>query len=144
MPDVISDYHKWKQQGENLRSQAKQALESRFRELLTEAVSVAEEYRADFGMTLKPAAPVSTFRYKPPAKPRARKAPKKPTAKPVEPRPEQRPEKANPEVAGLQKRLATARKKLETAKTANKPTRSLEDKIYEIEDELRLATQPEA
>jgi hypothetical protein len=31
-------------------------MESRFRELLTEAVAIAEEYRADFGALLKPAA----------------------------------------------------------------------------------------
>ena len=49
MADAISEYQKWKQQGENLKMQAKQAIESRFRELLTEAVSLAEEYRADFG-----------------------------------------------------------------------------------------------
>jgi hypothetical protein len=55
MPDVISDYQKWKAHGENLKTQAKQAMESRFRELLTEAASLAEEYRADFGAVLKPA-----------------------------------------------------------------------------------------
>lgn len=54
MPDVISEYQKWKAQGENLKSQAKQAIETRFRELLTEAVTIAEEYRADFGAPLKP------------------------------------------------------------------------------------------
>jgi hypothetical protein len=41
MADVISDYRKWKLQGESLKTQAKQAMESRFRELLTEAVSIA-------------------------------------------------------------------------------------------------------
>ena len=46
MADVISDYQKWKQQGENLKTQAKQAMEARFRELLSEAATIAEEYRA--------------------------------------------------------------------------------------------------
>ena len=54
MPDVINEYQKWKAQGENLRSKAKEAMETRFRELLTEAVAIAEEYRADFGAALKP------------------------------------------------------------------------------------------
>jgi len=144
MSDVISEYQKWKQQGESLRGQAKQAMESRFRELLSEAVRIAEEYRADFGVSLKPAEPVTAFRYKASAKPRARKAGKKPTAKPPEPRPEQRAEKPNAKVAGLQKRLAKAKNGLDAAKTAGKPTRSFEDKIYEIEDELRLATLPNA
>ena len=35
--DPISEYQKWKQQGESLRAQAKQAMEGRFRDLLTEA-----------------------------------------------------------------------------------------------------------
>jgi hypothetical protein len=30
-------------------------------------------------------------------------------------------------------------KKLEAAKGAGKPTKNLEDKLYEVEDELRLA-----
>ena len=129
MADVISDYQKWKQQGETLRTQAKQAMEARFRELLTEAASVAEEYRADFGAPLKPHPPVTAFRYKTGAKAKPRKAPKA-EAKP------------NPKITGLQKQLATARKKLEDAKAASAPTRKLEDRIYEIEDELRLASQP--
>jgi hypothetical protein len=48
-------------------------------------------------------------------------------------------QKPSPKVAGLQKRLATAKVKLEETKAAGKPTRLFEDKIYEIEDELRLA-----
>src|SRR6266567_6742449 len=106
MTDVITDYQKWKQQGESLRGQAKQAMESRFRELLAEAVRIAEEYRADFGVPLKPATPVTAFRYKPSAKPKARKEAKpKPGAKPLEPRPEQTGAKPDAKVVGLEKRL---------------------------------------
>jgi hypothetical protein len=50
-------------------------------------------------------------------------------------------QKSDPKVAQLQQRLATARKKLEDTKAAGKPTRALEDRIYEIEDALRLAGQ---
>ena len=64
MNDVISQYQNWKQQGHELRVKAKQAMETRFRELLSEAVQLAEEYRADFGATLKPQSPVTAFRYK--------------------------------------------------------------------------------
>src|SRR3954468_9557168 len=64
MSDVISDYQKWKQQGEDLRVQAKQAMEARFRTLLTEAAHISEEYRADFGAHLKVPATVTAFRYK--------------------------------------------------------------------------------
>jgi hypothetical protein len=139
MADVISDYQKWKQQGENLKTQAKQAMEARYRALLMEAIALAEEYRADFGGPLKPPPAVTAFRFKTSAKGKAKKAAKPPVAKaPAVKPPEAKPD---PKVAGLQKQLATAKKKLEEAKAANAPSRKLEDRIYEIEDELRLAGQ---
>ena len=107
-----------------------------------EAVAISEEYRADFGGPLKPPAPVTAFRYKASAH-KAKKAGKgkpKPEVAPAKVE-APAPPKANPKVAGLQKRLATARKKLDVAKTAGTPTRLLEDRVYEIEDELRLAEQ---
>ena len=144
MADVISDYQKWKLQGENLKTQAKQAMESRFRELLTEAVSIAEEYRADFGAHLKPPASVTAFRYKASAKAKSKKAGRQHAGKAPElARPESKDQKPDPKLAGLQKRLTAAKKKLEDAKAAGSPTRKLEDRIYEIEDELRLAGQPD-
>ena len=139
MADVISDYQKWKQQGENLRVQAKHAMENRFREVLTEAVSIAEEYRADFGAVLKPPPAVTTFRYKASAKAKPKKANK--ASKAPEPTPPPKEQKVDPKVAGLQKRLAAAKKKLDDAKAAGSPTRKFEDVVYEIEDELRLAGQ---
>jgi hypothetical protein len=144
MTDVISDYQRWKQQGEDLRVQAKQAMESRFRDLLAEAVRIAEEYRADFGGPLKPVSPVTAFRYKTSAKSKAKKGGKPKAGGKEEhpaPRVEQPPSKPSPKVVGLQKRLTNAKKKLEEAKAAGTPTRVLEDKIYEIEDDLRLAGQ---
>ena len=137
MSDVISDYQKWKQQGEDLRVQAKQAMEARFRTLLTEAAQISEEYRADFGASLKPPVQITAFRYKTGVKakkPAAKKAPA-PVAAPA---PAAKP---SPKVVGLQKRLAAARKKLDDAKSAGAPTRPIEDKIYEMEDDLRLLTQ---
>ena len=140
MPDVISEYQKWKQQGENIRAQAKEAMETRFRELLAEAASIAEEYRRDFGAPLKPPPPVTAFRYKSPGKPKAKKTAKPPAGKPsAPPRPEPPPAKADPKITRLQQRIATTKKKLEDAKSAGSPTRSLEDRLYELEDELRLA-----
>jgi hypothetical protein len=142
MPDVISEYQRWKQQGDSLRTQAKQAMESRFRELLTEAATIAEEYRSDFGAPLKPPAGVTAFRYKVSAK-KAKKAVKKANAPktPLIARPEAKEPKPDPKIAGLQKRLVTAKRKLDEAKAAGTPTRKIEDNIYEIEDELRLAGQ---
>ena len=131
MSDVISEYQKWKQQGDDLRLKAKQAMESRFRELLLEAARIAGEYRTDFGSVLKPPSSVTAFRYKTEVRSKAKK-----TAS-------QAP-KPNPKVAGLQKRLATMKGKLEAAKAAGTPTRALDDKIYEMEDELRLTLTAKA
>ncbi len=143
MADVISEYQKWKQQGDNLKMEAKHAMESRFRELLTEAVSLAEEYRADFGAPLKPPPVITAFRYKAAARAKPKKPAKPPAAKaPETARPETKPQPPNPKIGRLQKRLVTARKKLDDAKTAGTPTRPFEDRIYEIEDALRLAGQP--
>jgi hypothetical protein len=144
MADVINEYQKWKQQGDSLKSQAKHAMETRFRELLTEAVSIAEEYRSDFGAPLKPPASVTTFRYKAAAKAKSKKPVKAPAATAKAPEPARPAPKADPKVAALQKQLATAKKKLEDAKTAGTPSRKLEDRVYEIEDELRLAGQTPA
>jgi hypothetical protein len=135
MPDVITEYQKWKEQGESLRTQARQAMEARFRALLTEAAHLADEYRADFGGQLKPPANITAFRYKTGAKPK-KAAPKKAAAAPPAPAPPAA--KPNPKAERLEKRLAAARKKLEEAKASGAPTRPLEDKIYELEDDLRL------
>ncbi len=137
MNDVISEYQKWKEQGQNLRGQARQAMETRFRELLSEAVQIAEEYRADFGGPLKPPSPVTAFRYKASGRAKAKKAakPAKPSRVVSRPQPAAAPD---PKVAGLQKRLANARKKLDDAKAKGAPTQNLEDRIYELEDEIRL------
>jgi hypothetical protein len=144
MSDVITEYQKWKQQGEDLRVQAKQAMETRYRELLSEAVQIAEEYRADFGAPLKPPSPITAFRYKASAKSKAKKtAVKRSTTKNLRGVPQPLPSAAKPNAksAGLEKRLAAAKKKLDEAKAAGKSTQSFEDRIYEIEDELRLAGQ---
>lgn len=144
MSDVISEYQKWKQQGDDLRLKAKQAMESRFRELLTEAVQIAGEYREDFGSVLKPPTSVTSFRYKALVKAKGKKAEKAKSgakAERGEPKAEAPPQKPSRKIAGMQTRLETAKRKLEEAKAAGKPTRVLDDKIYELEDELRLALQ---
>jgi hypothetical protein len=141
MSDVITEYQKWKQQGENLRVQAKQAMEARFRDLLAEAVQIAEDYRADFGAPLKPPSPVTAFRYKASGKSKPRKAAAK--QKPATKNEREPPNptlgaKPNAKLTGLQKRLATATRKRDEAKASGKQTQPFEDRIYEIEDELRL------
>jgi len=142
MTNVISEYQRWKQQGEDLRVQAKQAMESRFRELLVEAVHIAEEYRSDFGAALKAPPGVTSFRYKASARQKPKKAHKSgPAAKGVAPPPAAL-KKTNPKIAGLEKRLSSAQQKLEQAKASGAATKNLEDRIYEIEDAIRLSMQP--
>ena len=140
MNDVISDYQKWKQQGEDLRVQAKQAMEARFRELLVQAIQIAEEYRADFGVPLKPPPGVTAFRYKASGKVKPKKAQPRDAAAKNAATPPKAIVKANPKAAGLQKRLATAQHKLEQAKATGAPIKNLEDRVYEIEDAIRLST----
>jgi hypothetical protein len=129
--DPISEYQKWKQQGEQLRTQAKQAMESRFRDLLSEAAQLAQDYKRDFGAALKPPTVITTFRF------RTSVGKAKKVAKGNAPRPAASPD---PKLAGLERRRAEIQTKLEAAKGAGKPTKNLEDKLYEVEDELRLAT----
>ncbi|MGA7234213.1 MAG: hypothetical protein WBY44_00940 [Bryobacteraceae bacterium] len=141
MNNIISEYQKWKQQGEDLRIKAKQAMESRFRELLVEAIQVAEEYRSDFGAPLKPPPAVTSFRYKSSGRPRPKKNQKPATATKEASIPPKASAKTNPKTAGLQKRLAAAQQKLEQAKANGASTKNLEDRIYEIEDAIRLSSQ---
>ncbi|MGA2712771.1 MAG: hypothetical protein ABSC37_21930 [Xanthobacteraceae bacterium] len=141
--DAISEYQKWKQQGESLRLQAKQAMETRFRDLLLEAAHIAQEYHRDFGAALKPPASITTFRYKTAAGSKAKKktAPARqapPTAGHAVTAPLQS-RLGNNALAELQRRRVQVQKKLEAAKAAGKPTRNLEDKLYQVEDEIRLA-----
>lgn len=141
MSDVIAEYQQWKQKGGDLRARAKLAMEARFRELLLEAVKVSEEYRADFGTPLKLPPAITTFRYKTgkPGK-KAAAAPKPAPAAAPPPQKETPPAKPDPKLRALQKRLAAAQQKVEAAKAAGKPTRDLEDRVYEAEDALRVAT----
>jgi hypothetical protein len=152
MNDVIIEYQKWKLQGEDLRTKAKLAMETRFRDLLLEAVKVAEEYHADFGGVLKAPPAVTTFRYKAGKIKKLRSgAPKPGAAKPgsgevrkagsppVSDKKAAVPVKPDRKTAGLQKRLQTARRKLDAAKSAGAPTRDLDDKVYELEDALKVA-----
>lgn len=134
--DPISEYQKWKQQGEALRAHAREAMETRFRELLTEAAAIAQEYQRDFGAALKPPPPITAFRYKSAAKAKKSGAAKAGAAAKQK---EAAPAAPDPRVAALVKRKAQLQKKLEAAKAAGKPTKNIDDQLYEVEDDLRLA-----
>jgi len=137
MSDPISEYLQWKKQGGELRFRAKQAIEVRFRELLTEAAQLAEAYKEDFGITLAPPAVVTAFKFKTGGKkPAAKKAAAVAAAAPAT----AVVKAADPKVTALEKQLAAAKKKLEAAQAKGAATKNLEDRIYELEDDLRLAT----
>ena len=138
--ELITEYKKWKEHGESLRAQARRAMEVRFKELLTEAAHIAADYQSDFGATLKPPPPVTAFRVKAgvsagTAKSKVPTVAASATAESKIPA----PPVAGPKVAALQRKLAAAKRKLDVAKASGASTKTLEDKIYEIEDDLRLA-----
>ena len=145
MDNVITEYQKWKEQGESLRTKAKLAMEARFRDILTEAVEIAHLYREDFGAALKPPAAVTAFKFKTNVKAKAKKpvkAAKAPAAAAVPAAKAEKPAASKAESAQLQamrKKLDLTNKKLEAARAAGQSTKNLEDKIYELEDTIRLA-----
>lgn len=105
-----------------LRNQAKKELIARFNELANELLSIQRELAEDFGEKIAMPA-------KPKKKPAgAASAPSAFTAN------EQR-------VAAVQKKIDGQKKKLAELQEAGKPTKTVEDRIYELEDELRLAKE---
>ena len=143
MSDPISEYLQWKKQGGELRARAKQAIEVRFRELLTEAAQLAEAYKEDFGTKLALPAQVTSFQFKAGGKKPVKKtaATGKPAASVPAAAPVVAAPKPDPKIVALEKQLTAVRKKLEAAPAKGASTKNLEDRIYELEDDLRLATQ---
>ena len=139
MDNVITEYQKWKEQGESLRAKAKLAMESRFRDILTEAVEIAQLYRQDFGTALKPPPVVTSFKFKANVKAKTKKPVK--AEKAEKPPAKVEAKAADPKLAAMRKRLEQTNKKLEAARAAGQSTKNLEDKIYELEDTIRLAEQ---
>jgi hypothetical protein len=113
------------------RADAKRELVRRFHELANELLRTQQELLDDFGEKI--AIPSKPKRGKPGAKTVAKKSAK---SAPV-------PAAAAPsaKVEVIQRKLATQKKKLEQARAAGKPLKSIEDHLYELEDELRLARE---
>jgi hypothetical protein len=124
---TIEQYREAKNQYLKLKSQAKKELVARFNALASELLQVQRELLEDFGekVTL-------------PAKPSAAKKPK-PSGTPPAPAPAAVPSPANgARAAALTRQLDKQKKKLEEMKAAGKPAKTVEDRIYELEDEIRL------
>jgi hypothetical protein len=121
---TIDQYRDAKTTYEKLRNQAKKELIARHQELANELLLIQQELREDFGHKITMPAKAKNGHSKkvaPPAK-----------AEVFSP---------SPQLAAIERRLAAQRKKLADAQAASKPTKPIEDRIYELEDELRLAKQ---
>ena len=128
MSSTLDQYREAKQSWLKLRNQAKKELITRFHEVAAELNQIQRELLEDFGEKVAlPAKPKKAVAKKAVAFVAAPSAPKV-----VVP-------KQSPAVAALQKKLEGQHKKLAEAKAAGKPTKPIEDRIYEIEDDIRLA-----
>lgn len=129
MSTTLEQYRDAKSSYLKLKNQAKKELIARFHALASELLQIQRELQEDFGEKI--AIPAK------PKKPQAR-----PAATPA-PAPEPPAEAAapTPKMKALQKQLERLRQKLSDTKTAGKPTKAIEDRIYEIEDELNLLQQ---
>ena len=132
MPTRIDEYREAKNTYFKLRNQAKKELIARFNELAQELLQLQRELLEDFGEKI--AIPAKPKKSRPAAKP-AKTAGASPaaaanSAAPVAP---------SPKVLQIQKQIQQQKKKLADAQGAGKPTKAIDDRIYELEDELRLA-----
>jgi hypothetical protein len=111
---TLEKYRAAKETVRELEKAAKQELIDRYQELMSEAAVIQKELKDTFGYTVKPV---------------SRKAVKKTASKPEN----------GQKIAQLRKRLETAKQNLEKA-TDPKKSRPLQDRVVELEDELRLLT----
>lgn len=123
MSTTLEQYREAKTQYLKLRNQAKKDLVTRFHALSTELLQVQRELLEDFGEKI--ALPAKGKKAVRPAK--AAKAPEPPPAPP------------SPKILGIERQIDKLKKKLAETQAAGKPVKVIEDKIYELEDELRLA-----
>ncbi|MDZ4801721.1 MAG: hypothetical protein SGI92_26490, partial [Bryobacteraceae bacterium] len=104
---------------------------ARFNALASELLQVQRELMEDFGeKVVLPAKPAPAKKPKP--APAAATASAPAAAAPA-------PSPADTaKITALTKQLDRQKKKLEELKAAGKPTKAVDDRIYEIEDEIRL------
>lgn len=122
MPTNLEQYRAAKADYLKLRNQAKKELVARFNELANELLKIQQELLEDFGEKVSM-----------PAKPKRIKAPAAVASSPSAP--------DSGRVAAVQKKIDAQKKKLADLQEAGKPTKAVEDRIYELEDELRLAKE---
>lgn len=125
MQNTIEQYREAKAAYQKLHNQAKKELIARFHQLASELLLIQKELKEDFGHKI--AIPTKGKVAKPAAKPVVTPAPV--------------PAATNPKIAVLEKRVAAEKAKLEKAVSAGKPDKPIRDRIYELEDELRLSRE---
>jgi hypothetical protein len=125
MSTTVEQYREAKNNYFKLKNQAKKELIGRFNELAGELLQIQRELQEDFGEKIAM-----------PLKSKKPKAPKPVQAQPV--RPVSEPAAPSAKALALQKQIDTQKKKLAAAQAAGKPTKVLDDRIYELEDTLRL------
>lgn len=130
MLTTIDQYREAKATYEKLQSQAKRDLLARFQELANELLQIQKELREDFGTKVAIPSKRKAVR-------RAAKTPSPVTAAPKR----TAPATPNPAIARTEKKLATQKRKLEEAVKAGQDGKAIRDRIYELEDELRLAQE---
>jgi hypothetical protein len=121
MTNTIDQYRDAKATYERLHNQAKKELIARFNQLANEVLQIQKELKEDFGHKMAIPTKGKVVR----------------TARPVV----AAVAAPNPKIATLEKRVAAEKTKLEKAVAAGKPEKVIQDRIYELEDELRLSKE---
>jgi hypothetical protein len=125
MTTALDQYRQAKNDYLKLRNQAKKELIARFNELASELFHIQRELLEDFGEKIT---------IPPKAKKTSRANPSKQAAAKHQP-----PAIPSPAVISLKKQIERQKKKLSDTQAAGKPAKAVEDRIYELEDALRLA-----
>jgi len=126
MTTTLAQYRQAKQDISKLHGAAKKELIARFNDLGNELLQIQRELRDEFNVKLAI-----------PSKPKARPRKAVPNATK---QPEKSPASSS-QVVSIERKLAAQKRKLEDAAKSGKPEKPLKDRIYELEDELRLARE---
>jgi hypothetical protein len=126
MSNTLDQYREAKNSYLRLKNQAKKELLARFHEVAAELLQLQRELLEDFGEKVAiPARPKKSRGGKP-----AKSGKQEPAQAAAAP--------PSPKAVELQKQIERQKKRLADAQAGGKPIKALEDKVYELEDELRL------
>lgn len=144
MSNFLNEFQETRNKYNELRAQAEKAMQAEFVEALEKAAQMQKDFSDEFGGKLKLPASVLRFVVNT-AKTRKKRTPKTPPVMaptPITAAADGATTPDGPKIARLKKSLKSLTTKLATAKAESKPTRDLEDKLFEVTDELRLAGVP--